>query len=88
MGSDSAYYGNRQQYDYEQDNGRDIYPDQRDYYDDGGVRAVGAVSRGVASDYQNQRGGGGNYPPSGSAAQMSSADAEFQDMRQRYDEDY
>ena len=91
MGSDSAYYGNRQ-YDYEQDNGRgNMYPDQRDYYDDGGVRPVGAVSRAVASDYQNQRGGGGgsgNYPPSGSAAQMSAADAEFQDMRQRYDEDY
>ena len=83
MGSDSGYYGNRP-YSYEQDNGRGMYPDQSEYYDDGGV-ADGR--RGVTSDYQIQR-SGGSYPPSGSAAQLSAADADFQDMRQRYDEDY
>ena len=87
LGSDSAYYGNRP-YNYEQDNGRGMYPDQSDYYDGGGVGPVAGGVRGVSSDYQNQMGGGGSYPPSGSAAQLSAADADFQDMRQRYDEDY
>ena len=91
MGSDGAYYGIRP-YNYEQDNGRGLYPDQSEYYDDTGVSGVvGAGVRGVNSDYQTQRGGGGAggvYPPSGSAAQLSAADADFQDMRQRYDEDY
>ena len=71
---------------------RGLYPDQSEYYDDTGVGGVvGAGVRGVNSDYQTQRGGGGAggvYPPSGSAAQLSAADADFQDMRQRYDEDY
>ena len=93
MGTDSsAYYGNTQQaYGYDQDNGRGgMYHDQGDYYDD---TVVGGGTRGVNSDYPAQGGyppggSGGGYPPTGSAAQLSAADADFQDMRQRYDEDY
>ena len=85
MGSNSNSYYQDRPYNYEQENGRGMYPEHSDYYDDTGVGAVAHTGRGVNSDYAR---GGGVYPPSGSAAQMSAADADFQDMRQRYDEDY
>ena len=75
------FYGDRP---YDQYSDR-AYPDhQRDYYDNGGS-GVGQGPQGPGVPMgTGRRLRSGNYPPLSS----TQAEADFQDMRQRYDEDY